>query len=47
MQRVAKATEEGLRVAISSHFAEISHAFDLPVAMSVSPHLFSVHAQFL
>ena len=37
MQRVAKATEGGLRVAISSHFAEISRAFDLPVAMSVSP----------
>ncbi|GEM_PF-2051058 len=47
MQRLAQATEEGLWVAISSHFAEISHAFDLPVAMSVSPYLFSVHAQFL
>ena len=47
MQRLAKATEGGLRVAISSYFAEISRSFDLLVAMSVSPDLFSVHAQFL
>lgn len=47
MQRAGKATEGALRVAISSYFAEIWRAFDLPVAMSVSPDLFSVHAQFL